>query len=440
MRRPTISPPVLPAKPDPTWWLDLEIDVITPMWVGRHSPDPTPAGAINVPSIRGNLRYWWRACNAARFETLTELRDAEAQIWGHVGLTSKDKPKALKSLVQVNVELARDSGEEYPLPHPLDPLAYALFPFRSQGDGNINARPGWSGVQFRLRIGPDQFRLISDESTAKAQRAVAQAVWAWLVFGGVGARTRRGCGTLRARQQKDGSPLNCGNDVVINDFVCQSGATWFFTWLGKTFHKFCETGEHSPLVTRIGQGFTHISESDIEPTDAWEKAVSVYRDFRQANNIGRNSGFGQSRWPEPSAIRSILEMDAEKEPHEVAPDWGPSSFPRADLGLPIKFQYLPGDPTLQTQHESGRFASPVITKAVSVHPNQVVPMIAVLESPHIYDQDFPKLRILNESFHGGVMTDEPFPPFKRPPHVSNRKSARDAFDSWIRTRPTWRHK
>jgi CRISPR-associated protein Cmr1 len=79
-----------------------------------------------------------------------------------------------------------------PLSRPKEgPLhGYFLFPFQEQKKQNIPAAVGRRQVSFQLR-------LTLDASLSEAQRAeVRTALKAWIAFGGVGARTRRGCGAL----------------------------------------------------------------------------------------------------------------------------------------------------------------------------------------------------------------------------------------------------
>ena len=60
----------------------LELKVVTPMFGGGSTPGESDDDWPVRPSgIIGQLRFWWRACNARRFETIDQLRSAEAAIW-----------------------------------------------------------------------------------------------------------------------------------------------------------------------------------------------------------------------------------------------------------------------------------------------------------------------------------------------------------------------
>ena len=59
---------------------DLEISVITPLFGGGAEPGVADLLApVRASSIRGHLRFWWRACKCANFATADELFGAEEE-------------------------------------------------------------------------------------------------------------------------------------------------------------------------------------------------------------------------------------------------------------------------------------------------------------------------------------------------------------------------
>ena len=87
------------------------IDVITPPLFGGgyEAGKVDPDMPIRASSIRGHLRFWWRATRGAKFDTVEELRQREGEIWG-----SMENP----SPVVVEVDIV-SRGNTYP------PCAYA---------------------------------------------------------------------------------------------------------------------------------------------------------------------------------------------------------------------------------------------------------------------------------------------------------------------------
>jgi CRISPR/Cas system CMR-associated protein Cmr1 (group 7 of RAMP superfamily) len=72
------------------------------------------------------------------------------------------------------------------------------------------------------------------------------------------------------------------------------------------------------------------------------------------------------------------------------------TYPRADLGLPINVQQLGGEPfpVIQgAQNGASRMASPLILKALSVSATQAIPVMLMLNAPHVYDPATPKVEL-----------------------------------------------
>ncbi|CEK16975.1 hypothetical protein CWRG_01680 [Chthonomonas calidirosea] len=68
------------------------------------------------------------------------------------------------------------------------PLAYFLFPF--QGSSKDQQKEGYQDIAFDLTL----------EFPSERQQATERTIKAWIAFGGVGARTRRGCGALQVTE------------------------------------------------------------------------------------------------------------------------------------------------------------------------------------------------------------------------------------------------
>jgi CRISPR-associated protein Cmr1 len=266
-------------------------------------------------------------------------------------------------------------------PSDLNSLASALFAAIAHEQDVVR-----EGIRFGLQLSwPDTAELnqrrqaqnqqrtkhgktILPESIASLSSEIEEAVRAWLAYGGLGARTRRGCGAL--------GPLK-------------------------------ETAQ--PSLPKIDARI-FVDRPDQDALSAWKKTLGVYRDFRQTPR-GRDhqkktpGGLvtvpGRSHWPEADSIRQItgcaLKPRAGTRPSGVPADEDPQdhsapvvpaealpSFPRAVLGMPIHFHFAdgpgkhrpgaadrdPGDvqlvPTLKTEgghwEDQERMASPVLTR------------------------------------------------------------------------------
>ena len=301
------SPPVLPpAKIPPSLrTLTLTITVSTPMAGGGIKAGEVDTNRpIRVPSIRGHLRFWWRMMNR---NNLTR----EPEIWGSTECPGKiyvsvpQQPGVKLRYSNNNFEFNRFGPENYAL--------FSSLP-NKQTPGNNIAREDFS---FTLTLQyPDEYH---DD--------VRLALSAWLYFGGLGARTRRGCGSLSCSE----TPMS--------------------------LREILKAAPHITLWRKKAN----------DSMSAWSYAVKCYRDYRQTRNPGQGNRPGRSRWPEADSLRQITGRADYRHRNPITSPI--PSFPRAALGMPIIFHFKdrddPRDTTITPNvKDSSRMASPVITKAL----------------------------------------------------------------------------
>jgi CRISPR-associated protein Cmr1 len=181
------------------------------------------------------------------------------------------------------------------------------------------------------------------------EEEVRDAVTAWLLFGGIGGRTRRGFGTLRP-------------DLPVEV---------------KTFlDKFKEEKTLS-LVPSLHNAKFKLRPAEFDkPDEAWKKALERLRSFRQGIGTGRKNGTGndqpgRSLWPEADLIRAMTGSAA---PNHQKPVVDVKKAPRVAFGMPIIVHFKDvdkGDPedTRFLPRDRERMASPVIVKAMPVTRN-----------------------------------------------------------------------
>lgn len=369
---------------------EVEIHVVTPMFGGGAVPGIVDAEQpVNGKSIRGALRFWWRACHGHQFESADELFKAEAAIWGQ---SAKKGVDFAPSAVDIKI-VDLNPGKPFPPPelktpippgkrNPVDPWqnqdsseypAYALFPFKKQDDPYKAPQSGQSGVSFTLRL--FDARRSGDRRNDDLSAAVNSALWAWIMFGGIGARTRRGCGALWSSSFK----LNLQN---VPQFLREQAAVY---------------GDGDPdqktlsIPTLRGSSALLLKPSGTQYADhipAWIAAVNIMREFRQGKDIGRNGLYGRSRWPEADSIRNLI---ASNDPGKTFTKHPPENsdtryFPRLAFGAPIVFHFKddddPADHTLESGIEGAtRMASPFILKPLAISKTKSLPLVLMLNVP-----------------------------------------------------------
>jgi len=381
----------LPDLPD-RWELekretiDLELKLITPMFGGGYKTrEVDPLLPIRPAAIRGHLRFWWRATAGARYTSVADLHKAETELWG--GAPANGNPVFGKVAIRVVIlepgksnrcaEFVWDNKKNrykaVPEFMPNWP-EYALHPFQ----GQLNKAKTIVEEQPSKGLCDTVFRLTLTLDDPSHKHEIETALTAWILYGGLGARTRRGCGSIAANQTRalDLSGI-ASTDSVKREWTTLVGARYVL-------------GKQTP-----------------DPIHAWHEAVKLYQQFRQGRGFARAEKSshnpkrpGRSFWSEADSIRRITEQHHNRHTPEHPIECG---FPRANLGLPIVFHFKdegdPEDTTLQ-RDETGRtrMASPVITKAVQVGNGQYRPLIMVMNAPDVWEGSKLVLRGKNESY------------------------------------------
>lgn len=377
---------------------DLSIDVVAPLFGGGAVVGVAdPQHPIRAASIRGHLRFWWRACKASAYSTAGALFDAESRLWG-----STERPSAVSVAVTIErpgaeeacaVFERNDRGEYETVPRwTAGYPGYALFPFqgkRAQNRRALDSAPANAlvGVRFRLRIDVTPGAVVD----ATLKQDVEAALWAWLTFGGIGARTRRGCGSLFCATAPFAPPAQHTTPAITS-------------WLQAMVARYTTPQPRRLPAPALRGARVALGREVVTPRSAWTNAVAILRDYRQAPNVGRNPGQrqnrpGRSRWPEPDSIRRLARTHAPAHRPEQIGDF----FPRADLGLPIIFQFKDeraGDPPRSTLQARGdratRMASPLIVKPLALTADRAVPLVLCLDAPHVWATDAPPLELAIE--------------------------------------------
>lgn len=338
------------------------IQVITPIFGGGvKAGECDPVTLIRPSSIRGHLRFWWRATRGANCTTVAELRQREGEIWG-----TTDNPSqvivgaSIKSQGTTHPCAVKPEGKNFARfkeGHP----GYALFPFQGNKKEGIPIANCTSKVSFDLKLIYPQS--LSDDLEA--------AVWAWVNFGGAGARTRRGGGSLYCQE------------------LAPPDASGIASWYKERLESLGIILSHPKQWPILPDSL--LVKSSSNAMQAWNDVVTLMQTFRQGQNVGRNPGKapnrpGRSRWPEPETIRSAT---SQRDPKHSRMSGIPNdAFPRAELGLPIVFHFKDYNDPKDTElypivdgQEKTRMASPLILRPIVCQNGEVQQMILCLKAP-----------------------------------------------------------
>lgn len=365
---------------------EYRISLVTPLFGGGvEAGMPDVSLPIRGTSIRGQLQFWWRATRGSGFPDQEQLFARHAKIWGTTDRASpvgiyvrgvKASPARACARYDWNQNARGGNGGwrlVWETPFASSPLPYALFSFQGKQPASRSEGPEELPAEF-VETASFTLRL---QYPKELSEDIEAAVWAWVNFGGLGARTRRGCGALLCKEFAPGSVNELGHRFKSASFNSVSGVR---AW---------PTMPSGVLVGNQAQA----------PIDAWKKAVGLLQAFRQGEGVGRNAGQqtnrpGRSRWPEPETIRRVTGRHSPQ--HARLAHIPDDAFPRAEFGLPIVFHFQgQGEPPDTVLYPSSapdgeareRMASPLILKPLALANGKAVPIVLRLVVPPLTGVD-----------------------------------------------------
>ncbi|GHV28328.1 type III-B CRISPR module RAMP protein Cmr1 [Synergistales bacterium] len=403
------------------------IQLITPMYGGgARTGVNDPDFPVRPASVRGQLRFWWRATRGAKFETVKELHKRESEIWGKTDTPSSVVVRVKPSEWKERRPYVGPKDDNYGFKR-FSPEGYVLFPATADTSRHDLVR---EGLAFEVSV---SFAKSKDEDKEKGKKRdealkkdIFCAVWAWVNFGGLGSRTRRGCGALFCKEL---APERAAKDSVskwfresVNEYGLEPGANRLWP----------------TLSGRILAGSSSRGPGKEASLEAWKMAITPMKDFRQTPGIGRNNVNsatrrpGRSFWPEPDTLRREFGLHAQN--HAPSDDM-PDGFPRAAFGLPIIFQFVGsrGDPSTELYPKGKRrMGSPLILRPLNARDGGSLPVVVLLQSPMCEELE---LKNLVKTFGKESIVNKKFVKYRNSPMKnSTNGSAVEAFTAYLKTR------
>ena len=347
MRRAPNPPSAIPAPSadqEVSW--TGKITLLTPLYKGGANPEKADKNMpFRGPSIRGQLRFWWRA--TSELTDVEQLRAAERELFGGVFGEKGDnnQKRAVASKVRVGVlaqrsetiakAMAKDGKEE---------LEYLLWTCRNPLDQTFHK----AGATGQLYIsGP-----CSPEGRKKE---LQKALVAFLLCGGLGSRSRRGLGSVWLESE----------DLPVPKAGFQSEKQ-----LLDTLHALVPAGGKRAWPTLAGARLL-VGRPASDPGTALARMAAAMQAVRTYKNKGRPAVFQQT-WL--SVMRG------------QGADLGYT----AALGLPIQYQtssnHFPGKRMLKVQVGQGRpkadrYPSPILFRTIKMEGGKFLPVMVVLQTP-----------------------------------------------------------
>jgi len=337
---PTAKPRAVRSGPELAE-LRVRLEVVTPILGGSHQTRAIDdVDVIRAPSVRGHLRFWWRALYASQCSSAKELYQRESSLWGRAATDDGGR-----SAVEIRVDVEGNPGgiDDSNINLQQTPGAYALWPARAEKEQGRVVKPPSPrrkpGTTFQLTV----------KVGATAEAEVKNALRAWILFGGYGGRTRRGLGSLKVLDDASGWLPSAGTREALTSLF--------------GIDIFAPPNKVPGDVPWFGGAAIHIGQVDRNAEKAWTTALDWLKEFRQGTT-GDQGGRARepssdpmrpsiSNWPEADKIRRIKnKTNAHAPRHNAIVAW-----PRAGFGLPIigQFQTIDRQGKKNAYDEPGRF-------------------------------------------------------------------------------------
>jgi CRISPR-associated protein Cmr1 len=197
--------------------ITLKLRTVTPLFMGGAEPEQ--AAELREPSIKGLLRFWYRVL-------YPNDPESETRIFGGQG-KGQGQSRILLRITDKKLNLG-NKGDPHWNGMKTAYLGYGVINREETGevytDKSGNEKPVKKDMTTRPYIKSGSHFVLTilfkplPENTSEEDREIFQAdkqrvrmaVWAWLMFGGLGARTRNGFGSLAVESvtgmDEDGLP------------------------------------------------------------------------------------------------------------------------------------------------------------------------------------------------------------------------------------------
>ncbi len=340
---------------------DYQFETITPVIIRGVEKQEE----FRIPSIKGVMRFWFRALMSSFIDDIKKLYEVESNIFG----STNEKSKVIIQIDQFNEKNFQDMN--------YDNYKYFLFPFRKK-----EYRVKWinNGVNFSLKcnikdIDPQiidaTFKLIS-------------------LFGGLGARSRRGFGSICLSDLKIDNIENFLKEFsliieIYKKFIKDNSINMNFNRNSREYSSFVN-GEIIFLDNNkyqwkkfISEIYSKLSEELINPKTYEKIFLGELRNFKGADGLDEVIKF----------IELIWHYFRYKNKWNMA---------KINLGLPI------GTSDFSYNYASERRASPIFFKILKLQSGKYLPIIFYLNSKNLLANERLEIQIIKNYFN--VLNDK----------------------------------
>lgn len=206
--------------------VEFDVEVVTPMFLGGAN---NTDAELRVPSIKGMLRFWWRA--TCGIKNIKEMKKEETKIFGSTDQKASFSIQVVNSNNIKSMLDLKERGKKFKVHghnvNIVDYLAYGLHK-PEKGKGNVYQRYHIThGSSFSLK-----FQFYNNE----LKDDLLRAFYFFIAYGGLGSRNRNGFGSLHIKNNDNKMPVY--DQLLLSSFSAFSTKAKLFTFAQKnTWHE-----------------------------------------------------------------------------------------------------------------------------------------------------------------------------------------------------------
>ncbi len=366
-------------------WTTVTLQVTTPLFNGGADPDdsagfrPDQEAGVRVASIRGAMRFWFRAlAGTLTGPDIRLLAALERRVFGGIGQRGGDESALASPLILRLPDPPRASRELRP----------AFLQGRDErwigyllGLGLMKLERGRPCL-LRPFVPPSdkplalKFRFQHDRRATSEMRQAIEALafaslWLACTYGGLGARTRRGFGGLRITEVTGEVPYPWKPAwLATPDLRFYQSAEWLWPWSAGVFGVF---ERHLRVLINAEQATAGPSDEWTEPppfpvlSKRFSPAVLVSKPFGSWEEAlgygGRQLRLFRANRPEDESSRRQARVRTAEWDDVVNGD--SADFPLGALGLPVGFHDKSTDRTFMVNAATAPPSGPVELRRAS---------------------------------------------------------------------------
>ena len=359
--------------------VSITLETVTPLFLSGNDQNTVE---LRAASIRGQLRYWYRALLGGLGVTRPDrLHELESQVFGK---------EERGSPVLVRVKDIRWAGGRIKQNSELD-LGYDRTKKETR-------RPGLTYLLYSTQLGGNErpyadvgttFTLEFSSFNKDADRVLklaACALWCWTHFGGLGTRARRGGGDVQVKEVRDGEGILAGLPNFTMAGVSSPEALKGHLEIGLKKVRDL-VAQLNSLATKAPSGSVDFPALHPNHADIWIIRSTWSDVFVAMEQAGKK--FQQFRYKRNPDYPSVLSDYLSK--------GNQPTLERPAFGLPLQFRYRSApdkQAMVETQHFTRR-ASPLLFRFVKLGDGRIALLLIYFKSSFLPSGE--KLKIKDQS-------------------------------------------